>query len=351
MAEPVPFDLERLAAWLRGRLPGVEGDLTAERLTGGQSNPSWVLRCGDAAWVLRAKPAPASELLPSAHAIEREFRVQSALAETEVPVPAMHLLCSDESVIGVAFYVMEYVQGRIFREPWAPGLVPVQRSAVFDRLGGVLADLHRVDWQRLGLGDFGRQGAYFERLFSRWTRQYRASETREIPGMDALIEWLPAHRPGVAEETTIVHGDFRLENLVFAPDEPDVLAVLDWELATLGNPLVDLGYTLLAWHLSDAAFGFDHLDQASLGIPDETDFVRSYCVRTGRDDMERVLEDWPFYLACNCFRLCAILQGIAKRVEDGIASGADAVRVGALASPVAEAGWRIAQSYQPSRTR
>lgn len=348
----MPADLDTIALreWLAPRIEAVGTDLVAERISGGQSNPSWLIKSGQRTWVLRAKPAQVAELPPSAHAIEREYAVQAALAGTGVPVATMRLLCEDESVLGVMFYVMDFVPGRIFREGWAPGLEVGQRAALFGEMARVLATLHRVDIAEAGLLEFGRPGAYFPRLFSRWTRMYEATKTHEIPAMDRLIEWLPEHVPKSGQdEVAIVHGDFRLENLIIAEDVPQIRAVLDWELSTIGHPLVDLAYTTLAWHLeSGLVRGFGELDLDSLGIPPERQFVTRYCEFAGRTDTEQVLRDWPFYLACNFFRLAGILQGIAKRVQDGIASGPNAAEVGAMAGPVAEEGWRVVSGADPT---
>lgn len=340
------LDIAALRAWLGSRVDGVGDDLAAERIAGGQSNPTWVLTSGTRSWVLRAKPAPTERLPRSAHAIEREYAVQAALAGTGVPVPTMRALCEDESVVGVMFYVMDHVPGRVFREAWAPGIEPVERAAVFDSMVAVLAALHAVDIDALGLRGYGAPGDYFARLFSRWTRMYDASRTHDVPtiaSMERLAEWLPAHVPAHGtDEVTLVHGDFRLENLIIDGTAPRVRAVLDWELSTLGHPLVDAGYTALPWHLTAGPVrGFVERDLEALGIPSEEDFVRRYCELAGRSDVEQVLADWPFYVACNAFRLGAILQGIAKRVEDGIAAGPNAAETGAAAGPVADTGWEI----------
>lgn len=343
---PDELDMAALKEWLAPRVEGVDADMTATRISGGQSNPSWLVRSGGHTWVLRTKPAPVAELPPSAHAIEREYTVQSALADSGVPVPRMLALCEDESVIGVMFYLMEHVPGRVFREGWAPGLTTEKRSRLFDELSEVIARLHSVDVASVGLTGYGRSGDYFSRLFSRWTRMYETSKTCEIPAMDRLIEWLPRHVPEHARnEATIVHGDFRLENLIIAEDAPEIRAVLDWELSTIGHPLVDVAYTALPWHLgSGVVRGFADLNIAELGIPSEEHFVTRYCEVAGRDDTEQVFGDWPFYLGCNFFRLAAILQGITRRVEDGMASGPDAARTGAMAGPVADAGWAVVTS-------
>lgn len=354
------LDLDALRPWLSRHLPGFEsarGALQATRVLGGQSNPTWILRAGPGGpgctWVLRAKPGPAAGLLPSAHAIEREFAVMRALADTDVPVPAVHALCEDESVLGAAFYVMDFVEGRIFREAALPGVSTGERAAIHDEANRVIAALHRADWRALGLDDFGRADAYFERMIGRWSRQYRASATRPIEAMERLIDWLPQHIPAEAREAdaTLVHGDFRIENLIFHPGEPRVLAVLDWELSTLGHPLSDFAYHCMAWHHRPGVLqGFAGLDLAALGIPGERAYIERYCARTGRSSpqaLAEVLRDWNFYLACNLFRLSAILQGIARRAEDGTAANPSAVAIGAMATPVAELGWSLAQAAAP----
>lgn len=357
MAAPAPstaqaLPLAALHAWLAPRMPALSalpaGTLRAERLPAGQSNPTWLLRAGEAAWVLRAKPGPAAGLLPSAHAIEREFRIQQALQGSGVPVARMHVLCEDESVIGAAFYVMDHVPGRILRDATLPGMAPTERGAIHAEALRVLAALHRVDWRARGLADLGREGGFFERMVARWTRQYRASETGRIEAMERLIEWLPRQLPppsAAARDTVLVHGDFRLENLMFHASEPRVVAVLDWELATLGHPLADLAYHCLAWHHPPGVLrGIAGLDLVAAGIPGEAEVVRRYLLLAGRDDPDPVRAHWPFYMACNFFRLAAILQGIARRVQDGTASHPQAIETARMAAPVAEAGWRIACS-------
>ncbi len=338
------LDLDALTPWLRRHLADFDGIRSATRLTGGQSNPSWLLRGAERSWVLRAKPGPASSLLPSAHAIEREYAVQSALRDTDVPVPQVEALCEDESLIGAAFYVMSYADGRIFRDASVPEVTVAERSAIFDEANRVIAALHTVDWAAVGLADYGPHERFFERLISRWTRQYRASETERIEAMERLLEWLPEHIPPEgASETTLVHGDYRLENLVFSPSEARIIAVLDWELSTLGSPLSDFAYHCAAWHTPPGVVrGFAGRDLDALGIPQETDYLRRYCERTGRDDVDQVLADWSFYLAVNFFRLAAILQGIAKRVEGGIAASPAAVETGRMAAPMAQIGWELA---------
>ncbi len=341
------FDSGALAAWLHGHLPGFEGPLTVEMFKGGQSNPTYKLLTPGRAYVMRAKPGPVAKLLPSAHAIEREFKVMRGLAGTDVPVPAMLCLCEDESVIGRAFYVMEFKQGRVLWDQSLPGMTPAQRGEIYDEMNRVIAALHTVDVQARGLGDFGKPGNYFERQIGRWTKQYLASITEDIPEMNRLIDWLPAHMPAGARDqscVSIVHGDFRLDNLMFHPTEPRVIAVLDWELSTLGHPLADFSYHCMSWHIPPGQFrGIGGLDLPTLGIPSEADYIRRWCERTGLAKPEALAQDWNFYLAYNLFRLAAILQGIAKRAQDGTASSAQAASAGAGARGLAEMAWRFAQ--------
>jgi aminoglycoside phosphotransferase (APT) family kinase protein len=340
------FDIAALERWLTPRLDGFAGPLTVEMFKGGQSNPTYKLITPTRQYVMRAKPGPVAKLLPSAHAIEREFRVMSALAGTGVPVAQMHVLCEDESVIGRAFYVMECVQGRVLWEQSLPGLTKPQRAAIYDEMNRVLAALHSVKPDAIGLADYGKPGNYFERQIGRWSKQYQASITQPIPEMDRLIEWLPKNIPAMARDeslVSVVHGDYRLDNLMFHPSEPRILAVLDWELSTLGHPLADFSYHCMSWHIPPGSFrGIGGLDLASLGIPSERDYVHRYCERTGRADPDAVMADWNFYLAYNLFRIAGILQGIAKRVEDGTASSAQARQAGAGARPLADMGWRFA---------
>ncbi len=341
------FDLLALERWLGEQLPGFAGPLRLEKFPGGQSNPTYRLITPARHYVMRTKPGPVARLLPSAHAIEREFRVMSGLSGTDVPVARMHTLCEDESVIGRAFYVMECVEGRVLWEQSLPGMSPVERRAHYLEMNRVLAALHKVDFRACGLADYGKPGNYFERQIGRWSKQYLASVTQPIPEMDRLIDWLPAHIPTMAKDesmVSIVHGDYRLDNLMFHPSEPRVLAVLDWELSTLGHPLADFSYHCMSWHIPPGLFrGIAGLDIASLGIPSEADYIRLYCERTAFVTPERLMTDWNFYLAYNMFRLAAILQGIAKRVEDGTASSAQARQSGAGARPMAELAWSFAQ--------
>jgi aminoglycoside phosphotransferase (APT) family kinase protein len=342
------FDLERLESWLRDRLPGFEGPLSVEQFKGGQSNPTYKLITPARAYVMRSKPGPVAKLLPSAHAIEREFRVMSALALTGVPVARMHVLCEDEAVIGRAFYVMEFVAGRVLWDQSLPGMDGEQRGAIYDEMNRVISTLHSVDPKAVGLADYGKPGNYFARQIGRWSKQYLASVTEDIPAMNRLIDWLPIHMPASAldeSQIAIVHGDYRLDNLIFDPDAPRVTAVLDWELSTLGHPLADFSYHCMAWHIPPGTFrGIGGLDHAALGIPSEREYIRRYCERTGRGTPEELLADWNFYLAYNLFRLGAITQGIAKRVVDGIASSPQAKATGAATSKLAELAWQFAEA-------
>ena len=340
------FDTAALARHLASHLPGFEGPLDALQFKGGQSNPTYKLLTPSRTYVMRSKPGPVAKLLPSAHAIEREFRVMSALGATDVPVPCMLHLCEDEAVIGRAFYVMGFVEGRVLWEQSLPRMTPAQRGPIYDEMNRVIAALHRVDVAKVGLAGYGKPGSYFERQIARWSKQYQASVTEPIAEMDRLIEWLPANMPASARDESqvaIVHGDFRLDNMVFHPTEPRVLAVLDWELSTLGHPLADFSYHCMSWHIPPGAFrGIGGLDLAALGIPDELSYLRRYCERTGRGDPAALMADWNFYLAYNLFRLAGILQGIAKRVVDGTAASEQARQAGAGARPLAEMGWRFA---------
>ncbi|MCD6680698.1 MAG: phosphotransferase family protein [Burkholderiaceae bacterium] len=343
--ERLRVDVESLGRWLAAHVEGYAGPLEVELFRGGQSNPTYLLTTPAARYVMRSKPAPAARLLPSAHAIEREFRVLEALARTDLPVPRVHALCENEAVIGRAFYVMEHVDGRVLWDQSLPQSTRDERAAIYDEMNRVIAALHSIDPEAIGLGGFGRPGNYFARQIARWSSQYQASETEAIEAMNRLIEWLPAHLPP-GDETSIVHGDFRLDNLVFDAQAPRIRAILDWELSTLGHPLADFSYHCMAWHIEPGQFrGIAGLDHAALGIPAERDYVERYCQRTGRDP-SRVLEYWDFYLAYNLFRLAAILQGIMKRAVEGTASNAKAVDAGRRARPLAELGWRIAQGVK-----
>jgi aminoglycoside phosphotransferase (APT) family kinase protein len=342
------FDTEALIAWMRAKVAGFEGPMQVEMFKGGQSNPTYKLITPATAYVMRTKPGPVAKLLPSAHAVEREYRVMGALHSTDVPVAKMFALCEDESVIGRAFYVMECVSGRVMWDQSLPDLDKAQRGAVYDEMNRVLAALHKVNPSAVGLDGYGKPGNYFERQIGRWSKQYLASITQPIPEMDRLMDWLPQNIPAMARDeslVSVVHGDYRLDNLMFHPTEPRVLAVLDWELSTLGHPLADFSYHCMAWHIPPGAFrGIGGLDVQSLGIPTEAEYIARYCERTGFATPAQLQTDWNFYLAYNLFRLAAILQGIAKRVETGTASSAQAVSSAAGARPLAELAWRFASA-------
>ena len=297
---------------------------------------------GKKRYVLRKKPD--GILLPSAHAVDREYRVMKALGGTDVPVPRMLCLCEDTGVIGTMFFVMYFAAGRSFWDPALPGLEPVERGAIYAEMNRVIAALHTVDYQAVGLGEFGKPGNYFGRQIARWSKQYKASETRHIQSMENLIAWLPENIPA-GDETTLVHGDFRLDNMIFHPTEPRVIALLDWELSTLGHPLADFAYHMLAWRLRPDEFrGMAGLDIADLGIPNEADYVSAYCKRTGRQSISP--RDWEFYLAYNMFRLACIRQGIMKRVIDGNASNPNAADVGRRAGDMADTAWRLVEKMK-----
>jgi len=341
------FDVAGLEAFLAAKLPGFAGPLSIEQFKGGQSNPTYKLVTPGAAYVMRTKPGPAAKLLPSAHAIDREYRVMAALHATAVPVAHMHLLCEDEAIIGRAFYVMEFVAGRVLWDQSLPGLAPAERGPIYDEMNRVIAALHTVDVAAVGLANYGKPGNYFERQIGRWSKQYLASVTGPNLAMDQLLDWLPAHIPASARDesqASIVHGDYRLDNLIFHPTEPRITAVLDWELSTVGHPLADFSYHCMSWHIPAGVFrGIAGLDHAALGIPSELDYVRRYCERTGRGDVDAVMADWNFYLAYNLFRLSAIAQGIAKRVLDGTAASSQARATGDAAPELARLAWQFAQ--------
>ncbi len=342
LAAPVhPIDADALAGYLRANVVPFPGTPAIEQFQGGQSNPTYRITAGDRQYILRRKPP--GKLLPSAHAIEREYRVMKALAGTDVPVPRMLALCEDASVLGTAFYLMDYVRGRVLWDPAMPGMTPAQRSAHYGEMNRVIAALHRVDFAAAGLADFGRHGQYVARQIARWSKQYAASGIAPIPAMDRLIEWLPRHLPD-GDETSIVHGDFRLDNLIFHPTEPRVLAVLDWELSTLGHPLSDFAYLAMTWRLAADEFrGMRGTDFAALGIPTEAEFVAAYARRTGRAS----LPDFEFYLVFNMFRIAAILHGVLARALHANAASDDAVANGNRARLVADVAWGLAQRIGP----
>ncbi|WP_218508376.1 phosphotransferase [Variovorax sp. dw_308] len=343
------LNVKALAEWMLVHIEGFRAPLTLERFKGGQSNPTYLVT--DAAgtrYVLRKKPD--GELLPSAHAVDREYRVIAALHDTDVPVARARGYCDDASVIGTPFYVMDFVDGRIFWDPALPGLANAERSAIYAGMNRAVAALHTVDYQAPGLGDYGRSGNFFERQIGRWTRQYQAAAAEDpIPAMERLIDWLPAHVPP-DDETTLFHGDLRIDNMIFHPTEPRVLALLDWELSTLGHPLADFAYHALPWRLTAVQFrGMAGADYAALGIPDEAAYLQAYCAGVGRPAIDPA--HWEFYLAYSMFRLAAILHGISQRARHGTASSAEAAETGARARPIAEAAWRQVEAHFPAGER
>lgn len=337
------FDLQRLRDYLRSQLGHVPEPFTAERFAGGQSNPTYLLTDGSAArYVLRRKPD--GQLLPSAHAVDREFQVMTALRDTDVPVARTLCFCPDPEVVGTPFYVMEYVQGRVFWDPALPGLGNAERRAIYDDMSRVVAAIHRVDYRAVGLESFGRPGNFMERQIRRWTQQYRAAELEPIPAMDRLIDWLPQHMPA-SEETAIFHGDLRLDNMIFHPTQPRVVAVMDWELSTLGHPIADLAYHALPWRLTADQFrGMAGVDFSSLGLPTENEYLRAYCRHANREAVEA--REWEFFMAFSLFRLAAILQGILKRALDGTASSAQALETGSRSRTIAEVAWSQIQEAE-----
>jgi aminoglycoside phosphotransferase (APT) family kinase protein len=341
---PSEFDaasLGRLGAWLTMQgMPG-DGQPRLQKFAGGQSNPTYRLEWGGKLFVLRRKPF--GTLLPKAHMIEREHRVLAALQDTAVPVPKVRGLCEDPGVLGVSFYVMDHVAGRIFWDPRFPELEPSQRAELFSAVNATVARLHAVKPGALGLESFGRPAGFMARQIKLWNSQYRAAITRDIPAMQYLASWLSQHLPAEDAAGTIFHGDLRIDNMIFHPTEPRVVALLDWELATLGDPVADFAYHLMTWRIPPGLFrGLAGVDHAALGIPTEAQYVADYCRQTGRSELPNL----KFYLAFSFFRLASILQGIARRAQDGNASAPDAVALGAKAEPLAQLGWDLAQSAE-----
>jgi aminoglycoside phosphotransferase (APT) family kinase protein len=331
------IDAPSLQRYLADHLPGFRGPLEIRQFEGGQSNPTYFLHTPDRDYVLRKKPP--GQLLPSAHAVDREYRVMKALAGTGVPVPPAVLMCDDASVIGTPFFIMGCVDGRVFRQPHLPGVSAADRAAMYEDMADVLARLHGVDVAAVGLGDYGKPGNYYSRQIGRWGQQYLAAKTDEIVSMDRLMEWLPSHIPA-GDESGIVHGDYRVENLIFHPTEPRIVAIVDWELSTLGHPLADLAYNCLTYYLPAEALGrAEAVDSDRSGMPDEASYVAAYCRRTGRDGVP----NWNFYLAFSMFRLASILQGVYARGLQGNAASTYALQRGAAAKLIADIAWAIAQ--------
>ena len=336
------IDAARLGDWIAATLGGTPAPVQVTRLKGGQSNPTYLVTRGSDRYVLRRKPGGA--LVPSAHAVDREYRVMAALAASDVPVARVHALCEDDSVIGTAFYLMEFVEGRVLWDPALPGIEPRERGRMYDELNRVIAALHSVDPDEVGLSDYGRHGQYIVRQVARWSRQYQASRTESIEAMDRLIAWLPEHVPA-DDETRIVHGDYRLDNVIFHPSEPRIVAVLDWELSTLGHPLSDFAYHCMVWRVEPGLFrGISGHDLVSLGIPSEEAHIAAYCHRTGRAGI--AMRDWEYYMAFNMFRLAAIMQGIMARALSGTAASSEAFEMGRRARPLAELAWRQVERLQ-----
>ena len=310
------LDTLALAKYLESRLPGFQGPITAEKTPTGQSNPTFLLSSPSGHYVLRKKPP--GQLLKSAHAVDREYRIMKALQDTEVPVPRMLILCEDDSVLGTAFFVMEHVDGTVFWDPSLPELLTAQRSRLYDEQNRALAALHSVAPSEVGLADFGRAGSYFARQRDRWTKQYRASETEHLPDMETLIKWLEQNEPPDDGRASLVHGDYRIDNMIFKPDGSQLLAVIDWELSTIGHPFSDLAYQCMQWRFpnQETMRGLANVDRKALGIPTEQDYIAKYCERVGISD----IPNWNFYLAFSFFRLAAIVQGVKKRGLEGNAS-------------------------------
>ncbi len=334
------FDVASLDRYLGTQLPGYRGGLNVRQFDSGHSNPTFFVSAEMAGgkrrdFVLRKKPP--GKLVASAHQVDREFRVISALAATDVPVAPAHLLCADDSVIGQMFYLMDAVEGRILVNPAMPDQSPAERAAIFDSMNDVLARLHKVDPAKVGLSDYGRSGQYIARQLSRWSRQYAELKTEDIPAMDKLSAWLPEHIPDDGDPTTIVHGDYRLGNLVVHPTEPRIVAVLDWELSTLGHPLCDIAYNCLGYHLAEPPHGYATVDFRKLGLPTESDYVAAYCRRVGRT----AIANWNFYLAFSLFRLAAIAQGVYRRGLDGNAAHPDSIKMSRSARERAELAWSL----------
>jgi aminoglycoside phosphotransferase (APT) family kinase protein len=332
------FDEAALAKYLQGRLPGFDGEMVVRQFQGGFSNPTFHLQTRDRAYVLRKKPP--GKLLPSAHAVDREFRVLNALQDTGVPVPHVHFLCEDESIIGTMFYVMDYVEGRVYTDRMLPGCTPQQRWEMYDAMNDVLAKLHSVDYQAVGLGDFGKPTGYVARQVSRWSKQYQASCVEDTPAMNELMKWLPEHQPA-EDEAAIAHGDYRIGNLLFHPTESRVVAVLDWELATIGHPLGDLAYCCSPYHSPNTAGGrgFGDINLKEFGIPTEAEFLEAYRRRTGRPDIPH----WKFFIVFSLFRSAAILAGVYKRAIDGQGVDARMAEAKRAYQEIAARAWEIAQ--------
>lgn len=315
----------------------IKGPIELSQLTGGQSNPTYKISSGDVHYVLRKKPG--GVLLPSAHAVDREYRVMKALANTDVPVPQMLAYCEDNSIVGTAFFIMEYLDGRVFVDQSLPGMQAKERHKIYEQMNRTIAAIHRLDYMSLGLESFGKPGNYFSRQIARWSRQVREANIPIPDSLNKLMDWLPTNMPG-EDETTLIHGDFRMDNLIFHKTEPRIIGVLDWELSTLGNPLADFAYQCMAWRIPpDLWRGIQGLDLGALGIPSESEYIAMYERQIGKP----IVEHWPFLMAYNLFRISAILHGITKRAMDGNANASDAIENGEKAGALADLGWACTQ--------
>jgi aminoglycoside phosphotransferase (APT) family kinase protein len=340
VSDRLRFDEQALASWMEDHVPGFRGPLTVSQFKGGQSNPTYKLEAAGGAYVLRRKPP--GKILPGAHAVDREFRVLSALGQQGFPVPRVHGLCEDEAVIGTAFYVMDLVPGRIIWEAEFPGLTPDQRAGHFDAMNATIAQLHSYDPQAIGLGDYGRATGFVERQVARWSKQYLSdTDGGRIPDMDRLVAWLGKHLPPDSGESRVAHGDFRCDNMIFDAEQPQVRAVLDWELSTLGDPASDFTYHCMMYRMPAGIFtGLAGLDLAALGIPSEADYVAAYCRRTNRDG----IPGFDYLMVFNLFRLAAIIHGIKGRLARGSASSAHAEATVQALEPLAALAWSEAQN-------
>ncbi|MCB2114288.1 MAG: phosphotransferase family protein [Parvularculaceae bacterium] len=335
--EKLRFDEASLEAFMKKRVSGFKGPLDVKKFKGGQSNPTYLLSTPSRKYVLRRKPP--GKLLPSAHAVDREYRVMTALGKMNFPAPATYALCEDIDIIGTEFFIMDFVEGRIFWDASLPDAAPSERRALYHKLVDVIADLHRIDYRKAGLEDFGKPGNYFERQIDRWSKQYKAAATAEIPAMNNLIDWLPTAIPE-KDAVSIVHGDYRFDNVIFDAKRPDVLAVLDWELSTLGHPLADFTYFLMVWHFPPTIRGgLAGLDLEALGIPSLNEVSERYCEKTGR----KSLADFDFCLAYNMFRLASIAQGVYARALQGNASSPEGMKLGESVPPLAAMAWEYAK--------
>lgn len=338
MSDKFDFDTEKLATYLNNHLDDFNGPISAEKFAGGQSNPTFLLTTPNKQYVLRRKPP--GKLLHGAHAVDREFKVLAALYDSNVPVAKALHLCEDDDIIGSMFYVMEFMQGRVLWDPALPNMNAEQRREIYTEMSSTLATLHKVNVDEVGLSDYGKKNDYFARQTHTWTKNYRASETNKIDAMESLLEWLPANMPADDGKVSISHGDYRIDNLMFHEDRAEVIAVLDWELSTIGHPYADLAYQCMQYHIPSGAGlpGLANVDLAKLGIPDEQEYVSMYCEQMGYKEIPQ----WNFYLAFSLFRLAAICQGVAKRSQMGNASNEKANRIGALVEPLANIALQIA---------